>query len=94
MWAMSFCTCIGIFSRLHSCIEIFTSGMFRGKDMCLGPLFWVKKSFFCMMFSCSVFCVLVKNVSIIFVMCCMTLGYYRGTILFVGVFIIISCTIE
>ena len=51
MWAMSFCTWILFvlvlisFSRLYSCVDIFTRGMFRGGDMCLRSLFWVKKSF-------------------------------------------------
>ena len=41
MWAMSLCTWILFvlvliyFSRLHSCVEVFTRGMFRGGDMCL-----------------------------------------------------------
>ena len=39
------------FSRLHSCVEIFTSGMFRGGEMCLESLFWVNMSFPFMMFS-------------------------------------------
>ena len=66
------------FSRLHSCIENFTRGMFRGGDMCLGSLFWIKKLLFRMMFSYSVCCLLVKNVNIIFVLCCMTLGVLLG----------------
>ena len=80
MWAMSPCTCILFvlvlisFSGLHLCLEIFTRGMFRGRDMCLESLFWVEKSFSRMIFSYSACCFLNKYVSIIFVLCCMTLG--------------------
>ena len=34
------------FSGLHSRVEVFTRWMFRGGDVCLGSLFWVKKIIF------------------------------------------------
>ena len=49
------CISIDIFLMVHSCVEIFTRGMFRGGDMCLGSLFWVKQSFSFMVFSYIVF---------------------------------------
>ena len=65
---------IDIFLGLHSCVKIFMRGMFRDGYMFLGSLFWVKKSFSLMVFSYSVFFLLVNYAIIIFVLCWMTLG--------------------
>ena len=65
IWAISFFIWILFvlvliyFSRLHSCVEIFTRGMCRGGNMCLGSLFWVNKSFSFKVFSYIVYCFLV-----------------------------------
>ena len=78
------------FLGLHSCVDIFMRGMFRGGDMCLGSLFWVTKSFPCMMFLYSVCCFLVCE-------CCICIVLYDswdviGSSLCAS-FFVVGCTI-